>query len=306
MDNRESGDTTSKRFRIAFSFAGEKREFVEKVARILADRFGEDRILYDKFHEAEFARNDLGIYLPNLYNRDTDLVVVVVCPNYDVKEWTGLEWLAIHDLLQQRHRDEVMLCRFDHAHVDGLFRGAGFIELDHKTPEQFAKLILERLAINESKPKDHYTKSIPPSGDTPPARPASRRSWIVAAVLLVVVAVGFGMLMMTRAPALRVVPGPFETQIPLEQEQRDNSEKQWSLEFQVQGKTPLVVKPYWGQEVRIGRGGLFAISAADEIQIKLRNAVNECVEWKCVVLTSGSSKEPQVFTLEEKPFAACP
>ena len=48
MDNRESGDTTSKRFRIAFSFAGEKREFVEKVARILADRFGEDKILYDK------------------------------------------------------------------------------------------------------------------------------------------------------------------------------------------------------------------------------------------------------------------
>lgn len=148
----------TKRFRIAFSFAGEKREFVKQAADLLALRFGQEKILYDKYHEAEFARNDLGIYLPNLYNRESDLVVVVVCPDYDVKEWTGLEWLAIHDLLQQRKRDEVQLCRFDHAHVDGLFRGAGFIELDHKTPEDFVTLILERLAINEGRPKGHYTK----------------------------------------------------------------------------------------------------------------------------------------------------
>ena len=46
----------SKRFRIAFSFAGEKRDFVSKVADILARRFGESAILYDKYHEAELAR----------------------------------------------------------------------------------------------------------------------------------------------------------------------------------------------------------------------------------------------------------
>lgn len=149
---------STKRFRIAFSFAGEKRDFVKQAADLLAERFGHEKILYDKYHEAEFARNDLGIYLPNLYNRESDLVVVVVCPNYDVKEWTGLEWLAIHDRLQQRQRDDVQLCRFGHAHVDGLFRGAGFIELDHKTPEAFVTLILERLALNEGHPKDHYTK----------------------------------------------------------------------------------------------------------------------------------------------------
>lgn len=150
---------STKRFRIAFSFAGEKRDFVRQVADLLAKRFERDRILYDKYHEAEFARNDLGIYLPNLYNRECDLVVVVVCPDYDEKEWTGLEWLAIHDLLQQRKREEVVLSRFDHAQVNGLFRGAGFIELDHKTPDQFAALILERLALNEGLTKDHYTQT---------------------------------------------------------------------------------------------------------------------------------------------------
>ena len=73
-----------------------------------------------------------------------------------------MEWLAIHNLLQQRRREEVMLCRFGHAQIDGLFGGAGFVELDDKSPEQFAKLILERLALNEDKPKDHYTKAATP------------------------------------------------------------------------------------------------------------------------------------------------
>jgi hypothetical protein len=65
----------AKRFRIAFSFAGEKRAFVGKVAGLLAQSFGEEAILYDKFHEAEFARARLGFYLPKLYNEQSDLVV---------------------------------------------------------------------------------------------------------------------------------------------------------------------------------------------------------------------------------------
>jgi len=87
---------STKRFRIAFSFAGEKRDFVAKVAAILAQRFGEAAILYDKFHEAEFARHDLGIYLPKLYGEQSDLVVPVLCRDYDKKRWTGWEWLHIY------------------------------------------------------------------------------------------------------------------------------------------------------------------------------------------------------------------
>jgi class 3 adenylate cyclase len=148
-----------KRFRVAFSFAGEKRDFVAKVAAILAKRFGEQEILYDRFHEAEFARRNLGFYLPDLYYKESELVVVVLSANYDIKQWTGLEWTAIHDLLSKRRDWEVMLCRFDHATVAGLYSTAGFIELDEKTPEQAANLILERLALNEGKPKAHYLPS---------------------------------------------------------------------------------------------------------------------------------------------------
>ncbi|MGZ5007354.1 MAG: hypothetical protein ACXWE9_01150 [Methylobacter sp.] len=152
-----STETNINRFRIAFSFAGEKRGFVDATARILAQHFGEERILYDKFHEAEFARFDLGIYLPKLYGEQSELIVPVLCDNYDQKRWTGWEWAHIYGLLTNADGHRVMPSRFDYANADGLSPTAGFIELDNKTPEQFATRILERLAINEGKPKDHYT-----------------------------------------------------------------------------------------------------------------------------------------------------
>ncbi|MDT4332035.1 TIR domain-containing protein [Methylomonas sp. MS20] len=152
-------DIPPKRFRIAFSFAGEKRDFVQQTARILAERFGEEKILYDEYHEEEFSRARLGRYLPRFYHDESDLVVVVLCQDYLQKEWPGLEWDAIFDLIKKRRDDDVMLTRFDRAEIAELY-DAGYTELDDKSPEQFATKILRRLALNESKPKDHYTKDL--------------------------------------------------------------------------------------------------------------------------------------------------
>ena len=162
--------TNSKRFRIAFSFAGEKRDFVSKVAAILAARFGEAAILYDKFHEAEFARSDLGIELPDLYHKESDLVVLVICKDYESKEWCGLEWTAIHALIKERKVEDVMLCRFDHALIKGLYSTAGFVELDSKTPEKVAKLILERLKSNgiDATKRKRTIKLVPSATATTP------------------------------------------------------------------------------------------------------------------------------------------
>ena len=156
---------SAKRFRVAFSFAGEKRNFVAEVAALLAKRFGEAAILYDKYHEAEFAHANLAFSLPGLYREESDLIVTVLCRDYDTKEWCGLEWRAIFARIKEGHEKPIMLTRFDHVDGKGLHGLAGFIELDGKTTEQAATLILERLAINEGQPKDHYTKGM--AGSTP-------------------------------------------------------------------------------------------------------------------------------------------
>ena len=141
-----------KRFRIALSFAGENRKLVEEIAQILATHFGRDSILYDKFHEAEFARPDLAFLLPNLYKDESDLVVLVFCDDYQSKQWCKLEWRAIYSLIMNMKDQDIMLMRFNRLEPVGLHGLAGFIELDHLSPAQIAGFILERLALNEGSP----------------------------------------------------------------------------------------------------------------------------------------------------------
>src|SRR5207253_1195603 len=64
----------------------------------------------------------------------------------------------------QRKHEEVMLTRFAHATLKGLY-GAGYSELDDKSPRETADLILERLALNEGHARDHYTAE-PGAGST--------------------------------------------------------------------------------------------------------------------------------------------
>jgi hypothetical protein len=191
----------SKRFRFAFSFAGEKRGFVALVAAILAERFGQDHILYDRYHQAEFARDDLALYLPPLYHEHSDLIVAVLCKDYETKEWPGLEWKAIYGLIKKRKSAEVMLCRFDHVEGDGLFGLAGFIDLDDKTPAEAAALILQRLAINEGNRQDHYSNDAAAAPDWPEVAPPL--DWPLADHTQAQHAF---VQLITRAPPFRILP----------------------------------------------------------------------------------------------------
>ncbi|MGH8550574.1 MAG: hypothetical protein ACRERU_18620 [Methylococcales bacterium] len=57
MDPLSGKSNDARRFDIALSFPREHRDFVENVAGYLAARSGKERVLYDKYHDAEF-----GIY----------------------------------------------------------------------------------------------------------------------------------------------------------------------------------------------------------------------------------------------------
>ncbi len=140
--------TPEKRFRVALSFPGEKRDFVRQVADSLTTKLPKDKVLHDKWYEEEFARADLKTYLPDLYHRESDLVVVFHGKDYMQKDWCGAEWNAIQSLLHRRRIDSVLLCRFDRdAEIPGLY-DAGYIEIEDesaKRANEVADLIFQRL-----------------------------------------------------------------------------------------------------------------------------------------------------------------
>lgn len=156
---------TNKRFQVAFSFAGEDRAFVEHVAAQLAVCVGRERVLYDKYHEAEFARPNLSTYLQELYLRHSELIAVFLSDNYQQKEWCGVEWRAIQELIKRGEAPTVMLLRFDDAEIPGQYSTDGYVSIGDRTDRQISDLILERLRINASRTADNGTPTIGPETD---------------------------------------------------------------------------------------------------------------------------------------------
>ena len=104
--------SASRRFDVALSFPGEHRDVVEKVADLLAATFREDRVLYDKYHDAEFARLELNTYLPALYRKESELIVIFLCPEYAAKLWCRLEWRHINQLIATVDAQRIMFLSF--------------------------------------------------------------------------------------------------------------------------------------------------------------------------------------------------
>jgi len=136
-----------KRFRVALSFPGERRDFVEGVAGTLSERIGKERVFYDKYHEAELARPNLDTHLQRLYHQVADLIVVFLCSDYEQKEWCGLEWRAIRALIKNKQDHAIMLIRFDETEISGLYPIDGYVSVNDRIPSEIARLILERLDL---------------------------------------------------------------------------------------------------------------------------------------------------------------
>src|ERR1035437_10139344 len=127
---RPMSDTANTfRFQVALSFPGGYRARVEKIAEVLADRLGRGKILYDKWYGAEFARPNLDVYLPELYHKESLLLVFFLSSEYVTKEWCGLEWRAGRDLLKQGEDDRLMFLRLDHADIPGLYSIYGYLDI---------------------------------------------------------------------------------------------------------------------------------------------------------------------------------
>lgn len=133
------------RFKVALSFPGEVREIVEPIAELLAQRFGREGIFYDKYYEDELARPNLDVYLQNIYHNESELVAVFLSSDYARKEWCGLEWRAVRDLIKRRRDEEIMLFRLDDTEIPGVFSIDGYIDVKGRQSVELADLISERV-----------------------------------------------------------------------------------------------------------------------------------------------------------------
>ena len=73
-----------------------------------------------------------------------------MCEKYGEKEWCGLEFRAIKEIIMERENDKVMFIRMDEGEVKGVFKTDGYIDGRTHTPKEIGSYINERLVLSNS------------------------------------------------------------------------------------------------------------------------------------------------------------
>ena len=129
---------------VALSFAGEQREYVERVAAALKARGV--RCFYDADEQVELWGRHLAEELPAVYAGQAAVVVVFISAEYAAGDWTRVERRAALARAVRERREYVLPARFDDTVLPGLLDDVVAVDLRRHAPERFADLVAAKLA----------------------------------------------------------------------------------------------------------------------------------------------------------------
>ena len=147
---RQYVDIERHRFRVALSFPGEQRAYVERVAAELDHLLGSDACFYDRFYEAQLARPNLDALLHRIYGERSDLVVAFVCAEYKEKLWCGIEWRKIRERGATGDDRELMYVKLGEGEVTGMTLLDGYVDGREREPEEVARMIADRARLGKA------------------------------------------------------------------------------------------------------------------------------------------------------------
>jgi hypothetical protein len=130
-------------YEVVLSFAGEDREYVEKVAEIL--RANEVSIFYDNFEEASLWGKNLTEHLHKVYSSSARYCVMFVSKHYAEKVWPTHERRSAFEKAIESKEEYILPARFDDTEIPGLHKHIAYIDLRKKAPEELAALIMQKL-----------------------------------------------------------------------------------------------------------------------------------------------------------------
>jgi len=131
------------KYDIALSFAGEDREYVDKVAKILVDHG--IKVFYDKFEEVDLWGKDLGIHFDYIYRRQSKYFLPFISVHYQKKVWTNYEVRTAIARAIENKEEYILPARFDNTELDGIRSTLGYLDISKMTPEALAEKIIQKL-----------------------------------------------------------------------------------------------------------------------------------------------------------------
>ena len=141
---------------IAFSFAGEDRNYVEQVAKFLNDHGVS--LFYDTYEQIDLWGKDLYVHLDEVYRLRSKYCVIFISKFYKDKLWTNHERGSAQVRAFQENKEYILPARFDDTEVPGIRPTIGYINLQELSPEKFGFLILDKIKVIDKTEKDVEVK----------------------------------------------------------------------------------------------------------------------------------------------------
>jgi hypothetical protein len=142
---RNPVNITTHQFDVGLSFPGEARPLVAGIASELNSMLGHDAYFYDANYTSQLAGPGLDRLLQDIYRNRCKLIVVFIGTDYQKKDWCGLEFRVIEEIILKRDLDRVMYVRIDDGEVAGVFATDGYIDARQYDAATIARFIQERL-----------------------------------------------------------------------------------------------------------------------------------------------------------------
>jgi hypothetical protein len=134
---------SERRFDVAFSFPGEKREYVKNIVTQLKNIYSE--IFYDEDFTEDLAVPGMDLVLTDIYKKQSKLVCVFLCNEYEKKKWCNLEWRAIREIIDEHKNESLMLFRFDDTEIRGVSSKDGYSDVNKHTENDIVNFIASRI-----------------------------------------------------------------------------------------------------------------------------------------------------------------
>jgi hypothetical protein len=132
-----------KKYDVVLSFAGEDREYVEKVADFLEGRGAV--VFYDKYEDVTLWGKDLAEHFDSVYRKQGRFCVMFISQHYADKVWTRHEQKLVLARALEERVEYLLPARFDDTEIPGLSPTIGYLDLRKLAPEQLGERILQKL-----------------------------------------------------------------------------------------------------------------------------------------------------------------
>jgi hypothetical protein len=136
--------TTEEKYDVAISFAGEEREFAERLAQKLIQR--QVKVFYDSFEAANLWGKNLYDHFSSIYSERSKYCVMLLSKNYEKKAWTNLERRSAQARAFRENREYILPIKIDDTNITGLQETVGYIDSKTHSIDQIVDLIINKLS----------------------------------------------------------------------------------------------------------------------------------------------------------------